>query len=119
MLTLVDSNVVLDLLTKDEEWLDWSSTMLARAANAGAVAINQIVYAEVSTRYTRVEDLDHALSPDYYVRVSLPWEAAFLAGKAFAQYRWRTGTKRKQPKPQSLRANSASEKRYLTIYLCC
>jgi predicted nucleic acid-binding protein len=66
MFTLVDSNVVLDLLTEDEEWFDWSSAMLARSANAGAVAINQVVYAEVSTRYVRIEDLDDALSADYY-----------------------------------------------------
>jgi predicted nucleic acid-binding protein len=92
--TLVDSNVVLDLLTADETWLDWSAAMLTRAANKGAVVINQIVYAEVSTRYDRIEDLDEALSADYYVRLSLPWEAAFLAGKAFAQYKKRTGTKR-------------------------
>ena len=94
MFTLVDSSVVLDLLTEDEEWLDWSSAMLARAANAGGVAINQVIYAEVSTRYTKIEQLDDALSADYYLRVSLPWEAAFLAGKAFAEYKRRTGTKR-------------------------
>jgi hypothetical protein len=94
MFTLVDSNVVLDLLTADEEWLDWSSAMLTRAANAGAVVINQVVYAEVSTRYAKIEDLDEALSPDYYVRVSLPWEAAFLAGKVFARYKQQAGIKR-------------------------
>lgn len=94
MFTLVDSNVVLDYLTEDDEWFDWSSAMLARAANAGGVGINQVIYAEVSTRYGGIEQLDEALSADYYLRVSLPWEAAFLAGKAFAQYKKRTGTKR-------------------------
>ena len=94
MFTLVDSNVVLDFLTEDDEWFDWSSAMLARAANAGGVGINQVIYAEVSTRYGSIEQLDEALSADYYLRVSLPWEAAFLAGKAFAQYKKRTGTKR-------------------------
>jgi hypothetical protein len=92
--TLVDSNVLFDRLSEDEEWFDWSSAMLAQAANAGAVAINQVIYAEVSVRYTTIEELDDALSGDYYLRVSLPWEAAFLAGKAFAQYKRRTGTKR-------------------------
>ena len=94
MTTLVDSNVLFDRLSEDEEWFDWSSAMLAQAANAGAVAINQVIYAEVSVRYTTIEELDDALSGDYYLRVSLPWEAAFLAGKAFAQYKRRTGTKR-------------------------
>ena len=94
MFTLVDSNVVLDYLTEDEEWFDWSSAMLTQAANAGTLAINQVIYAEVSTRYARIEQLDDALSADYYRRVSIPWEAAFLAGKAFAQYKQRAGTKR-------------------------
>jgi len=92
--TLVDSNVLFDHLTEDLEWFDWSSAMLADAASAGAVAINQIIYAEVSVRYTSIEDLDEALSADYYLRVPLPWEAAFVAGKAFALYKKRTGTKR-------------------------
>ena len=92
--TLVDSNVLFDRLSEDEEWFDWSTSMLAHAANAGAVAINQVIYAEVSVRYTTIEDLDDALSGDYYLRLPLPWEAAFLAGKAFAQYKRRTGTKR-------------------------
>ena len=56
--TLVDSNVLFDHLTEDLEWFDWSSAMLAAAASAGAVAINQIIYAEVSVRYTSIEDLD-------------------------------------------------------------
>ncbi len=92
--TLVDSNVVLDFLTEDEEWFDWSSAMLEQAGSAGEVAINPIIYAEVSTRYATIEQLDDALSANYYLRAHLPWEAAFLAGKAFAQYRKRTGTKR-------------------------
>lgn len=92
--TLVDSNVLFDRLSEDEEWFDWSSAMLAQAANTGSVAINQVIYAEVSVRYTSIEDLDEALSGDYYLRVPLPWEAAFLAGKAFARYKKRTGTRR-------------------------
>ena len=92
--TLIDSNVLLDFLTEDEEWFDWSSAMLEQAANAGPVAINQIIYAEISVRYARIEDLDDALSAEYLVRATLPWEAAFLAGKAFAQYKRRGGAKR-------------------------
>ena len=107
MFTLVDSNVVLDFLTEDDEWFDWSSAMLARAANAGGVGINQVIYAEVSTRYGSIEQLDEALSADYYLRVSLPWEAAFLAGKAFAQYKTRTGTKRSPPPDFYIGAHAA------------
>jgi predicted nucleic acid-binding protein len=92
--TLVDSNVLFDFLTEDEEWFDWSSAMLEQAGNAGSVAINQIIYAEISVRYATIEQLDDDLSAEYFVRVSLPWEAAFLAGKAFADYKRRTGTRR-------------------------
>lgn len=92
--TLVDSNVLFDFLTEDEEWFDWSSAMLEQAANAGAVAINQIIYAEISVRYTTIEQLDEELSDEYFVRAPLPWQAAFLAGKAFELYKRRTGTTR-------------------------
>lgn len=91
--TLVDSNVLFDFLSEDEEWFDWSSTMLEQSSNAGSVAINQVIYAEVSVRYKTIEELEEELG-DYFLRASLPWEAAFLAGKAFAQYKKRTGTKR-------------------------
>ncbi len=92
--TLVDSNVLFDFLSEDGEWFDWSSAMLERAGNAGAVVINQIIYAEISVGYPTIEQLEHDLAPDYFIRASLPWEAAFLAGKAFAQYKKATGAKR-------------------------
>jgi predicted nucleic acid-binding protein len=92
--TLVDSNVLFDFLSEDDEWFDWSSAMLEQAANAGVIALNPIVYAEVSVRYKRIEELDEELPPQYFVRAPLPWEAAFVAGKAFALYKKRTGTKR-------------------------
>ena len=92
--TLVDSNVLFDVLSEDEEWFDWSSAMVEKAAVAGSVVINQIVYAEISVRYSTIEQLDDDLAPEFFVRASLPWEAAFLAGKAFADYKRRTGTKR-------------------------
>jgi len=91
--TLVDSNVVLDIADEDAEWLDWSSAMLAAAAERGPVVINPIIYSEVSTRYDSIEALDDALPADFYIRSPLPWEAAFLAAKAFRHYRRRGGTK--------------------------
>jgi predicted nucleic acid-binding protein len=93
MRTLVDSNVVLDVVTEDAEWIDWSASMLAEAAHDGPIVINPLVYAEVSCAYDRIETLDEALG-DYFVREPLPWEAAFLAGKAFLRYRKRGGTRR-------------------------
>ncbi|MEO5679107.1 MAG: type II toxin-antitoxin system VapC family toxin [Acidimicrobiales bacterium] len=89
--TLVDANVLLDVLTEDPVWLDWSAGMLLAAAESGPLWINPVVYAEVSARFTRIEDLEDALPAEDYRRAQLPWEAAFLAGKAFLQYRRRGG----------------------------
>jgi predicted nucleic acid-binding protein len=91
---MVDTSVLLDVLIEDEEWLDWSAAMLGLAAERGPIVINPIVYAEVAPSYDTIEALEHALPPEYYIRESLPWAAAFLAGKAFVAYRRRGGTKR-------------------------
>jgi len=92
--TLVDSNVLFDYLSEDDEWFDWSAAMLEEAANDGTVAVNPIIYAEVSVRYRTIEELDAQLSSEYFLRLPLPWEAGFLAGKAFASYKRRGGHKR-------------------------
>ena len=92
--TLVDSNVIFDIFSEDDDWFDWSASMVGQMANAGGLAINQIIYAELSIRFSLREELDEKLPADYYLRTSVPWEAAFLAGKAFAQYKRRGGTKR-------------------------
>ena len=92
--TLVDSNVLFDYLSEDEAWNDWSGAMLSEAAHRGAVVINPLVYAELGIRYSRIEDLDEALPAEYFMRVPLPWEAAFLAGKCYERYRRRGGTRR-------------------------
>ena len=91
--TLVDSNVILDVLTEDAEWGDWSAAMLAEAARGGRLAINPIIYAEVSVRFERIEDLEEALPESYYRRLPLPFEAAFLTGQCFLKYRKRGGTR--------------------------
>jgi predicted nucleic acid-binding protein len=92
--TLIDSNVLIDLFTEDEEWVDWSASMVERAADAGRLFINPIIYAEASARFTRIEDLDEALPRDYYQRAELPWAAGFLAGQAYVKYRRRGGQRR-------------------------
>ena len=92
--TLVDSNVILDIVTEDPEWVDWSAAALARQANEGRLVVNPIVYAEVAARFERIEDLEAALPIEYYDRQALPWEAAFLAGRSFVQYRRRGGQRR-------------------------
>jgi predicted nucleic acid-binding protein len=90
---LIDANVLLDVMTEDPHWLSWSAAALEGAANHGRLVINPIIYAEVSVRYSRVEDLDAALPGSLFDREALPFEAAFLAGKAFASYRARGGAK--------------------------
>lgn len=96
--TLVDSNVLLDVLTGDPEWAEWSAAALARQADAGALVVNPLVYAEVAARFDRIEDLEEALPAAYFERRPLPWEAAFLAGRTFVRYR-RRGGQRRSPLP--------------------
>jgi predicted nucleic acid-binding protein len=91
--TLVDSNVVLDIVTCDPQWATWSGDALAGAADAGSLMINPIIYAEVSIGFATIEDLDDALPPDVYLRTPLPYESGFLAGKAFLAYRRRGGAR--------------------------
>lgn len=92
-MTLVDTNVLFDYLNEDSEWLDWSAAMICDAAERGPLVINQIIFAEVSVRYLRMEDVEEVLPKEYFVRAPVPWEAAFLAAKCFALYRKRGGTK--------------------------
>ncbi len=94
MPTLVDANVLLDSLDEGSEWEDWSASMIASASETGVLVINPIIYAEVSVGFRSIDDLDDALPPEYFTRAPLPWEAGFLAGKVFEQYRRRGGAKR-------------------------
>lgn len=86
-MTLVDSNVLLDLVTDDPNWSEWSLAHLEEAALAGPVFINDIVYAETSIRYDRMEDLDAMLAETMIEIAPTPRSALFLAGKAFRRYR--------------------------------
>ncbi len=91
--TLIDTNVLFDFLSQDDEWFDWSSAMIAEAADRGPIVINPIVYAEISVRYDRIEDVEEAFPDEYFVREALPWDAAFLAAKCFERYRKRGGVR--------------------------
>jgi predicted nucleic acid-binding protein len=93
MFTLVDSNVILDVFTDDPKWADWSSEALSVATNESTLAINPIIYAEVSIRLRTIEDLNDLLPVADFKRLGLPYEAAFLAGKAFLAYRRSGGNK--------------------------
>ncbi len=81
-------------MTEDPEWSAWSGEALAECAERSALAINPLVYAEVSIRFERIEELEDALPEEDFMRLPLPWEAAFLAGKCFVRYRRRRGPRR-------------------------
>ncbi|MBV5340333.1 MAG: PIN domain-containing protein [Deltaproteobacteria bacterium] len=90
---LVDSNVLLDVLEEDENWYEWSSTQLQKAADSSTLIINPIIYAEISVGFKLIEELEAALPMDFFQRKPIPYEAAFLAGKCFIRYRKLGGTK--------------------------
>jgi predicted nucleic acid-binding protein len=91
---LVDANVLLDVMTEDARWFAWSAEAVARAADRYRLVINPVIYAEVSIRYSRIEELDAALPKTMFDREAIPSAAAFLAGKSFSTYRRRGGAKR-------------------------
>ena len=93
IVTLVDSNVLLDILTEDPTWSAWSSNALAEAFDTGRVVMNPIVYAEVSVGFDLIEHLDESLPATQFIREPLPYAAGFLAGKAFLAYRRRGGAR--------------------------
>jgi hypothetical protein len=95
---LVDSNVLLDVLTEDSRWYGRSAARLSAVAENNVLVINPIVYAEVSLGFARIEDVEDAMPAEFFRREPLPWEAAFLAGKCFLRYR-RSGGARRAPVP--------------------
>ena len=109
--TLVDSSVLLDVLTEDAAWAQWSGDALAQARDGGRLVINPIVYAEVSTGFGRIEDLDDAVPAGDFEREPLPFEAGFVAGKAFLTYRKRGG-QRRSPLPDFYIGAHAAVRRY-------
>jgi len=89
---MVDTNVLLDLLTVDPTWEPRSARAIAAAADVATLVINPIIYAEMSAGVACIEILDEFLGTDYR-RDPIPWEAAYLAGKAFVRHRRRGGRK--------------------------
>lgn len=95
---LVDANILIDIATDDPVWGKWSAEALERVARGRQLVINPLIYAEVSVAFSRIEDLDQLLPADLFQREDLPWEAGFLAGKAYLAYRRRGGA-RSSPLP--------------------
>jgi len=91
--TLVDTNVLLDL-TGGDGWAEWSQRMLEAAAARGPLAINDVIFAELSIGYDRIEDCEAFLDAIGIGTLAMPRGALFLAGKAFRAYRRRGGLRR-------------------------
>ena len=92
-MTLVDSNVLIDIFSADEVWLDWSAAALDRCAADGALLINEIVFAELAVRSTSEEALKADLDRLSIALEHTPTSALYLAGKVFAKYRSSGGTR--------------------------
>ena len=92
-MVLVDTNVLVDVLQDDPQWADWSIGQLRAQARVHALAINPIVYADLSLSFSSVEALDSVVARMELTLHEVPRPALFLAGKAFAQYRRRGGAK--------------------------
>ncbi len=86
-MTLIDSNVVLDIVTNDDTWAGWSQAQLEQAATVGSLVINDVIYAEISARYRTIEAVDAMLEQLEIEVANVPRSALFLAGKAFLRYR--------------------------------
>jgi predicted nucleic acid-binding protein len=91
--TFVDTNVLLDLVTDDPNWADWSVAQLEAASLDGPLLVNDAVYAELAVRYIRIEDLEAFLDAAGLEMAPMPRAALFLAGKVFTQYRRSGGSR--------------------------
>lgn len=91
---LVDSNILLDVFTEDDRWFSWSANMLASVGNASRLIIDPIIYAEISVRFSEMEELSDLLDTVGIERETVSYAAAFLAGKVYRTYRGRGGVRR-------------------------
>ncbi len=111
---MVDTCVLLDILTDDAEWADWSAEAVAGARDIGNLVINPIIYAEVCAGFDRIETVDAALPATDFLREALPYPAGFLASRAFVAYRRRGGQK-SSPLPDFYIGAHAAVNRYRLI----
>lgn len=93
MSRMLDSNVLLDIVTADPKWLEWSREQFRAAAAEGRILINPIIYAELAPAFTSEAALDRWLRPTLFDRLRLPYEAGYRAAEAFVVYRKRGGAR--------------------------
>jgi len=91
---LVDTNVLLDVLEEDADWCEWSQGQLDSASAIDTLAINPIIYSELSIGFARIEELEAVIKEASLAFEDMPREALFLAGKAFLRYRRSRGSQR-------------------------
>ena len=111
MATIVDTNVLVDFFRPDSPWRAWCDQQIEESRRRGAIVINPIIFAELAAGFPTIDLLDAALHPSKFQREELPWEAAFLAGKAYLGYR-RSGGDRRSPLPDFYIGAHAAVKAY-------
>jgi len=92
-MVLIDTNVLLDVLENDADWATWSQDQLDAASATDSLAINSIIYSELSMAFARIEELEAVIEEVSLNIEPIPREALFLAGKVFLKYRQALGTK--------------------------
>lgn len=90
---LVDTNVLVDILQDDPDWANWSVRQLRAQSQVHDLAINPVIYAELSLNFASVAALEAAIDGLGLQLRDLPRPALFLAGKAFVKYRRAGGSK--------------------------
>jgi len=108
---LVDSNVLLDSATQDPKWQAWSERTLTELADSAVLVINPVIFAEVSSGFKTVEEMEDLFPPEDFRREGIPYEAAFLAGKCHVRYR-RLGGARERTLPDFLIGAHAAVRGY-------
>jgi predicted nucleic acid-binding protein len=91
--TLVDSNVLLDVLSEDADWVAWAMDKLRASREAGPLVINPLIYAETAPSFDDIVGFDRILESNGIAREDLPWDAAYLAGQRHAIYRKKGGSR--------------------------
>jgi len=92
-MVIVDSNIIFDLWDMDPVWGSWSAQQLRSLSTAHDLVINAVIYAEISARFSSQANLDKAVDELGLIVLEIPRDAAFLAGKAFQQYRRQGGNR--------------------------
>jgi hypothetical protein len=112
--TLIDTNVLLDIVEMRLGWEEWSSRQVFEARLGGKIILNPIVYAEASIPYENAAEFDAIINDAGFVKEDLPWPAAFLAAKVHRRYRARGGV-RAQTLPDFFIAAHAAVKSFKLV----